>query len=131
MNISTAAKQSGLTAKTIRYYEDIGLLPPAARGDTGYRDYADGDISLQRFVRRARDLGFSVKECRSLIELYLNPDRASRDVQELALAKIDEIDLRIKEFELARAQLKSLTVTCQGNENADCSILNKLSSGDR
>jgi len=127
MNISIAAKQSGLPPKTIRYYEEIGLLPVAARGESGYRDYSEGDIALQRFVRRARDLGFSVKECRSLISLFLDPDRASSDVQELALAKIDEIDRRIKEFKLARAELKSLTEACPGDENSDCSILDKLS----
>ena len=129
MNISIAAKQSGLTSKTIRYYEEIGLLPPASRGESGYRDYSSRDVDLQRFIRRARDLGFSVKECRSLIELFLDPDRASRDVQELAQAKINEIDHRIKEFKLARAELKALTEACPGDENSDCSILDRL-SGD-
>jgi len=129
MNISIAAKQSGLTSKTIRYYEEIGLLPPASRGESGYRDYSSRDVDLQRFIRRARDLGFSVKECRSLIELFLDPDRASRDVQELAQAKINEIDLRIKEFKLARAELKALTEACPGDDNSDCTILDKL-SGD-
>ena len=127
MNISTAARQSGLSSKTIRYYEEIGLLPNATRSQSGYRDYTDGDISLQRFVSRARALGFSVKECRALIELFLNPDRASRDVHDLAEIKIAEIDRRIKEFEIARAELKALTDACRADDHTDCSILDKLS----
>ena len=127
MNISKAAGQSGLTSKTIRYYEDIGLLPSAMRSKSGYRDYAAEDIRLQRFVRRARDLGFSVKECGSLIELFLRPDRASRDVHDLALAKIAEIDLKIEEFKAARTELQNLTDACRGDDHSDCAILDNLS----
>ena len=128
MNISIAAGQSGLSSKTIRYYEEIGLLPKAARGDSGYRVYSDGDVKLQRFVGRARDLGFSVSECRELIKLFLDPERASRDVHDLALAKIAEIDRRIEEFKAARSELQALSDACPSDETSDCAILDNLST---
>lgn len=129
MNISTAARQSGLPSKTIRYYEDIGLLPKARRSESGYRDYSDDDVALQRFVRRARELGFGIKESGKLIQLFLNPDRASRDVHELANRKITEIDQKIEEFKAAKAELKALTDACASDEGPDCAILENLSGG--
>ena len=129
MNISTAARQSGLSSKTIRYYEEIGLLPQASRSESGYRDYAQQDIALQRFVRRARELGFSVKECGKLLQLFLNPHRASRDVHQLAQSKIAEIDRKIDEFKSVMAELKTLTDACASDAGSDCVILENLSSG--
>ncbi len=127
MNISTAARHSGLSTKTIRYYEEVGLLPKAMRSKSGYRDYSERDVALQRFVRRARDLGFGVKECCKLIQLFLNPDRASRDVHELANLKIVEIDRKIEEFKAARAELEALTAACASDDGPDCAILENLS----
>lgn len=126
MNISKAAKHSGVPAKTIRYYESIGLIPPASRRENGYRDYADTDISTLRFISRARNLGFSIKDVENLIMLWQDRNRASADVKRLALNHIEEIDHRIAELQNVRDTLVDLTMRCYGDDRPDCPILQGL-----
>jgi len=128
MNIGEAARASGLPAKTIRYYEDIGLIAPA-RDANGYRRFSDTAMHELRFVQRARGLGFSVDECRTLLSLYRDRERASADVKSIATAKLGEIDRKIAELQAMRAALKALAETCHGDGRPDCPILDEL-SGD-
>lgn len=109
MNIGTAAEQSGLPPKTIRYYEDIGLLRPD-RADNGYRDYSMADVHRLRFLQRSRSLGFSVEECRQLLSLYGDKERESADVKAIAEAKLAEIDRKLAELAYANNQCR--TVDC-------------------
>lgn len=125
MNIGTAARQSGLPAKTIRYYEEIGLLR-ADRAANGYRDYSKEDIHRLRFVQRARSLGFSVEECRQLLSLYSDRDRASADVKAIAQEKLGEIDRKIAELTALRHMLGHLVSNCHGDNRPDCPIIDGL-----
>lgn len=127
MNISEAAARSGLAAKTIRYYEEIGLAPAPNRGANGYRRYGEPEIDRLRFLSRARSLGFSVEECRELLGLYGNRERRSADVKAIALARIGEIDRRIREMEALRRCLEDLAARCHGDDKPDCPILDDLS----
>lgn len=125
MNIGTAAQASGLPAKTIRYYEEIGLVAPARR-DNGYRDYAEADVHRLRFLHRARGLGFSIDDCRHLLSLYDDKHRASADVKALARQRIGDIDAKIAELQSLRGTLSALVHACHGDERPDCPILNEL-----
>ena len=125
MNIGGVAERSGLTAKTIRYYEEIGLVIPD-RLENGYRDYATSDLHILQFVQRARSLGFSVVECRSLLGLYGDDNRASADVKELATRKIADIDRKIEEMLSLRDTLANLAEACNGDHRPDCPILDDL-----
>ena len=127
MNIRTAAEGSGLSAKTIRYYEDVGLLPKPQRRENGYRDYSENDVELLRFLRRARELGFGVAECRKLQAVYLDPNRASADVQAIAVQKLAEIDRKLKEFRAMRKELNLLVEACPGDDHPECAIIDELS----
>lgn len=126
MNIGAAARQSKLPTKTIRYYEEIGLLK-ADRAANGYRDYSDDDIHRLRFVQRARSLGFSVDECRQLLSLYSDRERASADVKAIALEKLGEIDRKIAELTALRKTLGHLVKTCHGDNRPECPIIDGLS----
>jgi len=126
MNIGQASEHSGLAPKTIRYYEDIGLIR-LDRGGNGYRDYAEADIHKLRFLQRSRGLGFSVEECRQLLALYEDKSRASSDVKELTQAKLTEIDRKIRELTELRRTLEHLVHACHGNDRPDCPILEELS----
>ena len=126
MNIGTAAKRSGVSAKTIRYYESVGLIPQAARADNGYRDYGGNDVETLRFIKRSRSLGFSVDTVASLLDLWHNTSRASGDVKAVALKHIDDVERRIAELESIRDTLKHLTQCCQGDDRPDCPILEGL-----
>jgi MerR family copper efflux transcriptional regulator len=128
MNISEAAEQAGLPTKTIRYYEDIGLVAPARRRDNGYRDYAERDVHILRFLSRARGLGFSVADCRALVALYADTDRKSADVKEIALNRVEEIDSKIAELRAMRATLVELAETCHGDDRPDCPIIEDLAN---
>jgi len=130
MNIGEAARRSGVPAKTIRYYEDVDLIPNAVRRDNGYRDYSDRDVEVLRFLRHARGLGFSVEECRGLLSLYEDKTRASADVKALALKHIVEMDAKIAELQSIRATLQTLADRCQGDHRPDCPILENLASPD-
>ena len=129
MNISSAAELTGLPAKTIRYYEEIGLVVPARAGN-GYRTYSEQHLHRLAFLQRARGLGFSIEECRLLLSLYDDKQRASSDVKQIAQEKVAEIDRKIGELTSMRATLAHLAETCHGDERPDCPILDDL-AGDR
>jgi MerR family transcriptional regulator, copper efflux regulator len=125
MNIGTAARQSGLPPKTIRYYEDIGLLK-ADRAENGYRDYSNEDVHRLRFVQRARGLGFSVEECRQLLSLYGDSERESAEVKKIAQGKLTEIDRKIEELMGLRKALSHLVKNCHGDHRPECPIIDGL-----
>lgn len=130
MNIGNAARQSGLPPKTIRYYEDIGLLT-ADRAANGYRDYSSEDVHRLRFVQRSRSLGFSVEECRQLLSLYTDRDRASSDVKAIATEKLGEIDRKIAELTGLRDMLGHLVENCHGDARPECPIIDGLAATTR
>lgn len=129
MNIGNAASESGVTAKTIRYYESIGLIPPATRAENGYRNYTEFDVETLRFIQHSRRLGFSVKDVGNLLELWGDKDRSSADVKALALEHISEVEQRIKELETIRRTLIDLTDRCHGDDRPECPILDDLATG--
>ncbi len=129
MNIGQAAARSGVPSKTIRYYEDIGLVQPASRTGNGYRAYREFDLHVLRFVQRARSLGFSVRECRQLLDLYGNPERASAEVKALAEQRIAAIDRKLAELAAMRATLVRLALACHGDQRPECPILDDLADG--
>src|SRR5699024_4253227 len=116
MNIGEAASASGVSAKMIRYYERTGLMPEAPRTDAGYRHYSEADIHHLAFIRRARDLGFSVKQIAELLSLWRDRDRASADVKAMAQAHIDELKAKITELEAMAQTLEHLARHCSGNQ---------------
>lgn len=128
MNIGEAADMTSLPAKTIRYYEDIGLIRPA-RAANGYRDYDDKDVHRLAFIQRSRSLGFTIDECRSLLSLYEDKERASSDVKALAMDKIREIDRKLLELKSLRGTLKTLADNCHGDDRPDCPIINEIAGG--
>ncbi|KAJ55947.1 transcriptional regulator [Actibacterium mucosum KCTC 23349] len=130
MNISQAAKRAGVPAKTIRYYEDIGLITPA-RGANGYRDFSDQDLHRLAFLARARRLGFSIEQCRALLELYADRNRASAEVKAVAQTHLAEIDAKLAEMQAMRATLAALVHSCAGDNRPDCPILSDLASGSQ
>jgi Cu(I)-responsive transcriptional regulator len=130
MNIGRAADASGVSAQMIRHYESIGLLPGATRTVAGYRVYRDSDVHTLRFIRRARDLGFSIKEIGALLRLWNNRRRASADVKELAARHMRELDEKIRELQQMRETLAHLAHHCHGDGRPDCPILEDLSSDE-
>ena len=128
MNIGEAARRSGLPAKTIRFYEEIGLIQPGRRQDNGYRDYDQRDVHVLRFLAHARALGFGVDRCRELLALYADRERASGDVKRIALEHIADIDRRIAELQGMKATLERLAERCHGDDRPDCPILEGLAS---
>jgi Cu(I)-responsive transcriptional regulator len=125
MNIGIAAEKSGLPPKTIRYYEEIGLLK-AHRAENGYRDYSMSEVHRLRFLQHARGLGFSVEECRQLLSLYDDRQRESAEVKTIAQAKLVEIDNKIAELANLRGTLKHLMDHCNGDDRPDCPIIDGL-----
>ncbi|MFP8966048.1 Cu(I)-responsive transcriptional regulator [Pokkaliibacter sp. CJK22405] len=130
MKISDVAKQTGLSAKTLRYYESIGLISPTARAENGYRRYTDADLRQLGFIQRARSLGFTLDECRDLLALYNNPLRASASVKEVAQRRIEELDQEIHRLTQMRQSLDTLIDQCQGNHSPHCAIIDSLESVD-
>jgi MerR family copper efflux transcriptional regulator len=130
MNIGQAAEQSGVSAKMIRHYESIGLVERARRTDGGYRIYDGNDIHTLRFIRRARDLGFSMKEIAQLLGLWRNRRRASGDVRRVAQQHISELDQKIAELQAMRRTLSDLVQHCHGDRRPECPILDDL-AGER
>jgi Cu(I)-responsive transcriptional regulator len=126
MNIGTAAQSAGLPTKTVRYYSDIGLVTPLGRAENGYREYGPAEVQRLRFVRRARAFGFSVEECRELLGLYADRDRASADVKRLALQRIARLEAQMDELAALRSDLIRLADACKGDGAPDCPILNGL-----
>ena len=126
MNIGQAAKLSGVSAKMIRYYEQIGLIPKAIRSDAGYRHYSLPDVHSLHFIRRARDLGFSVEQISALLILWRDRDRASADVKAMALSHVAGLKVKIAELQAMAQTLEHLADHCHGNDRPDCPILADL-----
>ena len=127
-NISAASARSGATAKMIRHYEDIGLMPKVGRTMADYRIYREADIHILRFIRRSRDLGFTMREIGNLLGLWQNRRRASADVKKLALRHIADLDTRIAEMQAMRTTLQKLASCCHGDQRPDCPILEDLAA---
>ena len=126
MNIGQAAKLSGVSAKTIRYYEGIGLIAPASRTESGYRRYSDSDVQTLRFVERSRSLGFSVEDVGKLLSLWSNKRRQSASVKALAQKHIDAINKKVRELETMRDALHDLVQRCHGDQRPECPIIDEL-----
>lgn len=129
MNIGEAAARSGVPAKTIRYYEEIELIASAHRSANGYRSYTDEAVHTLKFISRARNLGFTVEECRNLLTLYRDKSRASADVKRIAEGHVAEIERKIEELESMRATLLDLAHRCHGDDRPDCPIIDELARG--
>lgn len=130
MNIGQAAASTGLPARTIRYYEDIGLIAPL-RQQNGYREFMERDIDKLRFLQRARGLGFSIESCQALLKLYEDHHRSSVDVKRVALEQIKEVDKKIAELKGLRETLGRLVDACHGDDRPDCPILDELAGETR
>ncbi|AMG89184.1 MULTISPECIES: Cu(I)-responsive transcriptional regulator [Bordetella] len=128
MNIGDAAQASGISAKMIRYYESIGLIGPAARTESGYRVYGDAELHTLRFVRRARDLGFSVEQMNELLALWRDRSRASADVKRIALEHVATLERKADELRQMADTLKHLAHHCHGDTRPDCPIIEELSN---
>lgn len=129
MNIGQASKASGVSAKMIRYYESIALLPKAARKDSNYRDYDHADVHRLVFVRRARDLGFSIERIRDLLNLWNDRSRGNADVRAVANAHIAELQMQAQKLEGMIGTLQHLVKSCRGENRAECPIMADLSGG--
>ena len=129
MNIGQAAAASGVSAKMLRHYESIGLMPKTRRTSSNYRNYTDADVHTLRFIRTARDLGFSIDDIRALLALWRDRARPSRDVKRLAERHAGELRTRIAELEAMLAALDHLARHCHGDERPDCPILDGLEAG--
>ncbi|CAN5429785.1 Cu(I)-responsive transcriptional regulator [soil metagenome] len=127
MNIGEAAAGSGVNAKLIRHYESIGVIPKVTRTEAGYRVYSAIDVHILTFVRRARGLGFSMKEIKKLVGLWRNKSRASADVKAMALEHIQDLDRKVAELQAMSKTLKQLAKSCHGDARAACPILDQLS----
>lgn len=130
MNIGQASRASGVSAKMIRYYEQTGLIPKAARRDSGYRDYDQSDVYRLHFIRRARDLGFTVEQIGDLLALWSDRERSSADVKSLALGHVER--LKAKQVELSQMidTLETLARDCHGDDRPDCPIIEGLAEGE-
>ncbi len=130
MDIGQAAKRSSVSAKMIRHYEAVGLLPKVARTFANYRIYTENDVHTLRFIKRARTLGFSVKQIESLLALWQDRTRASREVKRIALAHVEELQARIREMEEMKRTLERLAADCHGDHRPQCPILDDLGTPD-
>ena len=128
MNIGEVAKASGVNAKLIRHYESTGIIPKASRSSSGYRVYSESDVQTLAFVKRARGLGFSMKEIKKLLSLWHNRTRASADVKQLALRHVEEMEIKIRELQAMVNTLTHLARHCQGDDRPDCPILENLAN---
>jgi Cu(I)-responsive transcriptional regulator len=130
LNIGAAAKASGVSAKMIRHYESIGLLPEAQRSNGNYRLYGPQDVHNLRFIHRARSLGFPLETIRELLALWRNRQRSSGQVKKLALSHVESLEAKIKEMQEMASALKHLANNCHGDDRPDCPILDGLAKGD-
>ena len=128
-NIGQTAKASGVSAKMIRHYEAIGLIGAARRTDAGYRLYDDGDVQVLQFIHRSRELGFSLDQIKTLLALWQDKQRASKDVRAMAKQHIAELDRKIADLQAMRRTLETLATKCHGDARPDCPILDDLSLG--
>ena len=127
-NIGQAAKASGISAKMIRHYEEVGLMPAASRTLSGYRTYNHQDVHMLRFIRHSRDLGFSIKQIADLLSLWRDKNRASSKVKSLAAEHIEMLNKKIEELSAMKSELSRLVSCCHGDGRPDCPILDSLSS---
>lgn len=126
MNIGQAAQASGVSQRMIRHYEKISLVPPPARRESGYRDYAHADVHRLRFIANARDLGFPIEDIRSLLGLWQDRGRSSGDVKALALARAEELGRKAAMLEAMRATLVALAYACHADVRPECPIIERL-----
>jgi Cu(I)-responsive transcriptional regulator len=126
LNIGEAAARSGVSAKMVRHYESLGLLPAVPRTGSGYRQYGERQVHTLRFIRRARDLGFSIAEIERLLKLWQNRRRASADVKRIALAHVADLERRMAEMAAMKHTLEHLAACCHGDGRPDCPILDEL-----
>ena len=129
MNIGDAARLSGVSAKMIRYYEEVGLITPPARNQNRYRSYAKSNIHELKFIRRARDLGFTVEQISGLMHLWRDRSRASADVKRIALEHVAALEAKQREIEEMANTLKHLAANCHGDGRPDCPIIENLAEG--
>lgn len=129
VNIGQAAAEAGVTAKMIRHYESLGLVPAPERTESGYRLYSPRDVSMLRFIRQARGLGFSMKQIGSLMSLWRDDQRESREVKELALAQLAELEQRQREIDQMKSTLEQVVRRCAGDARSHCAILESLAEG--
>ena len=130
MKIGQASNQSGISERMIRHYEKIGLIAPAARRDSGYRDYDERDVHTLRFIGRARDLGFGIEEIGQLLALWQDRSRSSADVKALALARAAELKRKAMELDAMRRTLERLATECHGDARPDCPIIDDLEAAE-
>ena len=130
MNIGQAAQASGVSAKMIRYYESIGLIPKTVQTEAGYRVYSDHDVHTLRFIRRARDLGFSVEQIADLVSLWQDRERASKDVKTIALGHVTVLERKIRELQEMASTLTHLARNCHGDTRPHCPILEELANDE-
>ena len=128
LTIGQASTRSGVSAKMIRHYESLGLLPVVQRTDAGYRQYGEREVHTLRFIHRARTLGFSMAEIAELLKLWQNQRRASADVKRIAMAHVADLEQRIAEMQSMKQTLTHLAHCCQGNSRPDCPILTELAA---
>lgn len=128
MNIGKAAELSGISAKMIRYYESVGVIPEAIRNSSGYRDYTEKDVHRLQFIARARDLGFSVEQIGELLALWQDRSRASSDVKRIALNHVTALEQKVVKLQQMSETLRHLADNCQGDVRPDCPILQQLSA---
>ena len=126
INIGEAAKATGVSAKMIRHYELVDLFTPAYRTEAGYRKYAEKDVHTLRFIRRARDLGFSIEQIRELLALWLDRKRPSRQVKAFAQAHLQELERKLQELQAMKASLEHLVRCCHGDDRPECPIIDSL-----
>jgi MerR family transcriptional regulator, copper efflux regulator len=126
MNIGEAARASGITAKMIRYYESVDLIPPPGRSESGYRTYSQRDVDTLRFIRRARDFAVPMDRVKLLVGLWQDKQRSSREVKAIALRQVAELEAKIAELTAMKDSLADLASACQGDSRPDCPILRDL-----
>lgn len=130
MRIQEASRQSGMPAKTIRFYEEIGLLRPAARAANGYRQFGENDVRTLKFIQRARSLGFAVEDVQKLLSLWQDKRRESARVKQLALEHAADIDARIRQLESMKCAVLDVASRCHGDNRPDCPILEELANDE-
>jgi MerR family copper efflux transcriptional regulator len=128
VNIGQAAKASGVSAKMIRHYEEVGLIPAANRTEAGYRQYSEAEVHSLRFIRHARDLGFSIAQIGELVGLWQNRRRSSSKVKALALAHVAELERKVASLQAMKDTLQHLAGCCHGDDRPECPILDRLAN---
>ena len=128
LNIGDAAAAAGVTPKMVRHYEALGLIPEARRTDAGYRLYGEREIAMLRFIRQSRGLGFPIEQIESLLSLWRDPGRHSREVKEVAVRQLEQLEERQRELDQMRSSLRQLVAECRGDQSAHCAILESLAA---